>query len=357
MATILVVDNKAINRQFLTLLLKYQHHRLIEASNGLEALSLVKENFPDLIITDISMPEMDGFQLAKTLQQDSNFATIPVIFYTATYRMEDAAVLAIQSGVKYLLPKPSEPKEILETIYKALSEVKFASTAKTSASMNQAIKTSQITLTKRYIIDPVNQIHNSLTLLSQKILEGCHDLTEVSDNIENNLNQLIFTTNRLVTMLEFNLDIFSTQTVHDLLRMFCKGSRRMIDARYGILGILSNSHNQLSHYLISGNNIIVEERTNDNMLEHTLIQNVLKNNEVINIQNMEDYPEIKLPPHYSPISNLLAAPICRENKTFGFLCYADKLGTEKFNDVDTDILRLLSLELSILYHNAKQLVA
>src|SRR5688572_18913335 len=68
MATILVVDDRPTNRQFLSTLLGYGGHRLLEAADGAEALRLVKAERPDLVISDILMPTMDGFEFAKSVR-------------------------------------------------------------------------------------------------------------------------------------------------------------------------------------------------------------------------------------------------------------------------------------------------
>src|SRR5690348_2842237 len=108
MATILVVDDRFMNREFLLTLLQYAHHRVLQAEDGAQALKIIVEQKPDLVITDILMPTMDGFALVRELKKDSDLAKIPVIFYTATYRLEEGRKLAESCGVEYVLSKPCE---------------------------------------------------------------------------------------------------------------------------------------------------------------------------------------------------------------------------------------------------------
>lgn len=65
MAKILIVDDRPINREFLTTLLGYRGHHLLEATDGAEALDVVRAEHPDLIITDVLMPVMDGYEFVR----------------------------------------------------------------------------------------------------------------------------------------------------------------------------------------------------------------------------------------------------------------------------------------------------
>jgi len=119
MATILVVDDKPSNRSVLTTLLGYRGHRLVEASNGLEALDRVRTEHPDLVITDILMPGGDGYQLARKLREEAN--NVPVIFYSAVYLEAEARSLALACGVRQVISKPAEPEDILTIVDAALA--------------------------------------------------------------------------------------------------------------------------------------------------------------------------------------------------------------------------------------------
>jgi diguanylate cyclase (GGDEF)-like protein len=95
-------------------------HRLLEASDGVEALELARTELPDLIISSIIMPRMDGFTLVRQMRAEPLLAAIPVIFQTGNYLESEVSKLARATGVQYILAKPAEPQEILRTIGEAL---------------------------------------------------------------------------------------------------------------------------------------------------------------------------------------------------------------------------------------------
>src|SRR5579862_2458789 len=103
MATILVVDDRPTNRDLLVTLLGYRKHRVLQASDGDEALRVVLAERPDLIISDILMPTMDGFEFVRRLRADPAFAAAKVIFYTAHYLKHEAQGLAAACGVTQVL--------------------------------------------------------------------------------------------------------------------------------------------------------------------------------------------------------------------------------------------------------------
>jgi two-component system response regulator FixJ len=120
MATILIVDDQPSNRQFLTMLLGYCGHRTPEAADGAEALQRMREEPPDLVVTDLRMPTVDGHELVSRMRNESALAGIPVIFYSAAAYEREARALASSCGVVRLLIKPAEPQLIIQTVNEAL---------------------------------------------------------------------------------------------------------------------------------------------------------------------------------------------------------------------------------------------
>jgi len=118
MAIILVVEDEAAERQMLALNLETAGHVVLQAGNGTDALELLKKAHPDLILTDVLMPEMDGFVFCKALREHPQTKEIPVIVLTARGKMEDAFAAL---GVAGFLEKPSAPNVLLSTIEKTLA--------------------------------------------------------------------------------------------------------------------------------------------------------------------------------------------------------------------------------------------
>jgi len=122
MATILLVDNNPTDRRLYITLLGNFGHRLLEAGDGVQALELARQELPDLIITDILMPNMDGFTFVRRLRAEPLLMGVPVIFHTANYDVSEIHRLARASGIQHILRKPAEPQEILRAVNESLKQ-------------------------------------------------------------------------------------------------------------------------------------------------------------------------------------------------------------------------------------------
>lgn len=121
MAKILIVDDRAANRQFLTTLLGYQQHRLSEATDGVEGLRVARAECPDLIISDVLMPMMDGYEFVRSLREDRDIGNTPVVFSTGHYLSPEAKSLAAKCCVNSIIFKPCEPEVVLEIVEAVLN--------------------------------------------------------------------------------------------------------------------------------------------------------------------------------------------------------------------------------------------
>ncbi len=118
MATILVVDDSPLLRRLVNHILSKKGYRILEASNGREALLILKKERPDLILLDIMMPEMDGTSFMKELRKCAEYADIPVLVLTAVG--ERSMIDEMKSlGVVDFLFKPFSPIK-LESIVKRI---------------------------------------------------------------------------------------------------------------------------------------------------------------------------------------------------------------------------------------------
>lgn len=114
-ALILAVDDKPQNLQFLGKLLSDNGYEVGMAQNGYQALNFVKKNDPDLILLDIMMPEMDGYDVCKSIKADFSTRHIPVIFITAKTDTDDVVKGFDAGGVDYVT-KPFNSAELLARI-------------------------------------------------------------------------------------------------------------------------------------------------------------------------------------------------------------------------------------------------
>jgi PAS domain S-box-containing protein len=126
MAVVLVVDDRATNRELVRTLLGYQGHLVIEAHEGAEALDLAHAQHPDLVLTDILMPGMDGYELARELRAAPDTAQTPIVFYTANYLEAETRPFAEACGVARVLLKSADPQTLMQTIDEVLAEERQA---------------------------------------------------------------------------------------------------------------------------------------------------------------------------------------------------------------------------------------
>ncbi|MBI4865698.1 MAG: response regulator [Candidatus Wallbacteria bacterium] len=121
MATVLIVDDREVNRQLMTALLRHAGHRSLEASGVEKGLQLVRAEKPDLVICDIYMPGADGTEFVRRLHAEPALAATPVIFWSSTYLESEARSIARDCGVRWVLSKGGNVEEIRRKIEEALS--------------------------------------------------------------------------------------------------------------------------------------------------------------------------------------------------------------------------------------------
>ena len=152
MSTVLIVDDRATNRELARVLLTYGGYEVIEAHEGAEALSLAHAQHPDLVLTDILMPGMDGYQLARELRAAPDTAATPIVFYTANYQEAETRPFAEACGVARVLLKSADPQVLIQTVDELLAEGRAApapiDTAKTDYEHLRAVSAKLFDKTK-----------------------------------------------------------------------------------------------------------------------------------------------------------------------------------------------------------------
>lgn len=174
--SILVVDDNAVIRQIMKLALEQNNHHVTLASNGQEALDLMQAHFFDLILLDIMMPEMNGFEVLEYMAQQPELAKIPVIVVSADSQI-DSAIRCIQLGAEDYLVKPPN-QTLLRTRVNTSLRKKFLHDQEQAhqAEMERmyeaikeanAAKTEFIAMAAHELRNPIAQINTTNHLLSR----------------------------------------------------------------------------------------------------------------------------------------------------------------------------------------------
>jgi PAS domain S-box-containing protein len=119
---ILSVDDNAENLYLIEAMARTRGHEVVSARNGVEALAQLATGTFDLIVSDVLMPAMDGFQLCRTVKSDERLKHIPFIFYTATYTAKQDEDLGLALGASRFIVKPVEPEEFLAAIEQVVAD-------------------------------------------------------------------------------------------------------------------------------------------------------------------------------------------------------------------------------------------
>src|SRR5215472_16986225 len=117
--TILIIENEVSNRLLIERVLSTRGYRCISASNGLEALNILDKENVDLVLTDLSMPVLDGYRTTQLIRERPTMASVPIVAVTA-YALNDENEAAMQIGCNEYLTKPFKPRQLLEVVDRLL---------------------------------------------------------------------------------------------------------------------------------------------------------------------------------------------------------------------------------------------
>jgi signal transduction histidine kinase len=182
---LLIVDDIATNRKLLRVTLEAEDHTTLEAADGVEALQILAREKVDAVISDILMPNMDGFRLCHEIRKSERLRALPFIVYTSTYKSPDDMKLAKTVGADKYLTKPAPTAAVLE----ALREVMESRTARPVPPM-PAMEESYVL--KQYTQAVVNKLEDKNAELKQAVdaLQRAHDrIVELNNGLERRVRE------------------------------------------------------------------------------------------------------------------------------------------------------------------------
>lgn len=159
-ARILVVDDEPDVRTLCKINLEYEGYEVIEASDGLSALDLIGKEHPDLVILDIMMPEMDGWQVLEKLKSEEGTVSIPVVLLTA--KADEASQLrGWEKGAADYLTKPFSPIALSRYVERVLSGKNSEDEARRRAAVVEGLK----------LLEDMRKADDATKLLTDEVIE------------------------------------------------------------------------------------------------------------------------------------------------------------------------------------------
>ena len=192
MNKVLIVDDQEQNLYLLKTMLSGNGYQVLEAANGAEALALARTGPPDVIISDILMPVMDGFSLCQEWKKDTRLRDIPFVFYTATYTDPKDEEFALSLGAARFLVKPVETDEFISMLKQLLSEVESGTLEVPETSLREEATYYRMyneTLIRK-LEDKMLELENANRLLEEDIAGRRHAETEITRLLEESRRRL-----------------------------------------------------------------------------------------------------------------------------------------------------------------------
>lgn len=184
-ATILIVEDSPTQLLILRNLLEKNGYNVEKAVDGENALSCARNSKPDLIISDIFMPKMTGYELCQALKQDSLLESIPVILLT-TMSASESVVKAINTGADYFVPKPYDEKYLISKIKSILATKTLSVNYDQKETMEVVVDDVQHTITASR-----QQILNLFLSTYDAVIQRNNDLDKAHKKLREMQNQLI----------------------------------------------------------------------------------------------------------------------------------------------------------------------
>jgi diguanylate cyclase (GGDEF)-like protein/PAS domain S-box-containing protein len=350
MATILVVEDRPINREFLAALLSYAGHRVQEAADGAEALALMRTAMPDLVISDILMPIMDGVEFARRIGADPALGHIPIIFYTATYRIAEARKLADSCGVSTVIAKPSEPQVILDTVHGELGMplIRFVphSADPQPVPPSQALCSSYL----EELSDLQLELKNG-TALAPPLNGEAKTNKRIFADLDRSFLRAQALSMRLAALLELSLDLARQDNAAQMLELFCHAARDIMNARFAGVCVLDET-GAVEEFSVWGIGDAQAAAVRADLNPRAgLLGEVLCDGAPRRCGGLAGATVVGLPASHPRIDNFLAVPVKTATRAYGWFYAADRLGSDEFPEGDEQLALTLASQLAPEYEN------
>jgi diguanylate cyclase (GGDEF)-like protein len=321
-ATILIVDDLSANRKSLVRLLGRERHRLLEASDGSEGLAAVRAEHPDLVITDVLMPVMDGFEFVRQLRLDPTTSGVRVVFYTAHYDAREARARALSSGVSDVITKPAESAEVLEIVGRVLSGA------------------------------PDLKLPSDASPLAREF--DREHLPLITDTLSENVGDLRTANARLRALINIGLEFATEGDTDRRLQILCTSACDLFGATYGSLGIVDRTDRRVQRLVTCGVDAARWIEVGDAV--SGILWTVIAERRTLRGDNPSGDPaSLKLPLLHPAVQAYLVAPIASPAHVYGWMCLVGNEG-RTFSEDDEQLVMALAGQAGRMYELDREIL-
>ena len=315
---ILIVDDDVQCRQLYISLLTPFGHEVLEARDGREGLEIAKREKPDLIISDILMPTMNGYEFVTAIRKTPRLKNVPVIFHSASFLDREARALGASCGVSLYILKPCDPEKILDIVHNALG------------------------ISYQLPSQPARQAEReTIPLLLDAFFEKGKQLDASSI--------------RLSSLLELAMNFAGPCSVNDVLAQAAAAARKILGANYAAAGLVRDDGPHLQSFALSG----LEPDIVPKIDAASFAGEVFK--EIVRVRKPHrtfspfgEPPGLSFPACHPSIRSFLGAPLAIEGRVYGWIYVAEKLASLAFDEQDEKVLTALAAQTALACENAQR---
>lgn len=297
---ILVAEDDAEARELLLLSLADGDYDVLQAADGIEALHLLRTEHPDLLITDIVMPRMDGYELVRKLRQDESMSGTPVIFCSASYHEREVREMARSLGVRSTLSKPFDLEVVRETVTAALA-TKPATVTPSPA--------------ETYFYGPAQE--------------------------------------RLSALITFSRRLFGQTDPAVILESTCDAVRDILLAQVAQL-VVATGDGSRQNTVSSGLSADEMERLLGARMYRDLLRSLESGGSALYPMSADEAAADASMIQQGDFVSMLGVPIASVSKSYGFLCVLNRIGLPGFTEEDLAVARAIAAQVAVAYENALQ---
>ena len=266
---VLVVDDIAVNVRLLAGILKVADYEVLTAESGADALQKVEKFAPDVVLLDVMMPDLDGFEVCRRLRENPRTAALPIVMVTALHETEDR-VRALEAGADDFLTKPVNEIEVVARV-KSLVRVKRGrdelETALADLQRAESLRDSLASMLVHDLRAPLTTILAPLEMLSSGTFGELNEMQgEVAEMATRGANRLLYLVNELLDISKLESGNMTLQPSEFLVAP-------VVEDALEFTGVLAGRDDQLVHREYSKD---LQVRADEDLLRR-ILSNLLGN--------------------------------------------------------------------------------